>query len=529
MRRAPSAKAAAQRRRRARLTEAERQAENERNAAQQRARREREAVREAEAARQRERSQDERARALNAERQRAFRADQQEQERRAELEANAERLRQQRAAQQEEERRAELEANAERLRQQRAAQQEEERRAELEANAERLRQQRAAQQEEERRAELEANAERLRQQRAAQEEEEERQAERAVNARRDEQRRAVVRRQQPSLAARRPPLILSGAQVVNSNDIGAMDRPCASCGALRWAGERASLCCSGGKVHLDPLPAPPPFLRHLWTEDSVEARTFRRFARHLNSALALSSLSVHEVPPPAGTGGYAPCVVVEGRLYHRLGPVEANLGQLPTFAQIYVSDPQAEDPDAEAAIRLGHVRLPASTSAAVQGRLLNLLRQLQALLRDNNPWVQDFIMAGEILAEEVEHRRLVISAAARPAGQHERRYNAAEGLREVAVLIGDEPANHDLVLRRRAVEGPGALQYIDETNRACDPLHFVLLFPLGTAGWHPAIPQVPQPGRERLRCVTTLQFYAYRLQVSDTLKLYEIHLTFNGN
>ena len=498
MRRAPSAKAAAQRRRRARLTEAERQAENERNAAQQRARREREAVREAEAARQRERSQDERARALHAERQRAFRADQQEQEKRAELQANAERLRQQRAAQQEEERRAELEANAERLRQHRAAQQEEERRAELEANAERLRQQRAAQQEEERRAELEANAERLRQQRAAQEEEErraeleanaerlrqqraaqqeeerraeleanaerlrqqraaqeeeERQAERAANARRDEKRRAVARRQQPSLAARRPPLILSGGQVVNSNDIGAMDRPCASCGALRWEGERASLCCSGGKVHLDPLPAPPPFLRHLWTEDSVEARTFRRFARHLNSALALSSLSVHEVPPPAGTGGYAPCVVVEGRLYHRLGPVEANPGQVPTFAQIYVSDPQAEDPDAEAAIRLGHVRLPASTSAAVQGRLLNLLRQLQALLRDNNPWVQDFIMAGEILAEEVEHRRLVISAAARPAGQHERRYNAAEGLREVAVLIGDEPANHDLVLRRRAVDG----------------------------------------------------------------------------
>ena len=205
-------------------------------------------------------------------------------------------------------------------------------------------------------------------------------------------------------------------------------------------------------------------------------------------------------------------MVIQGRVYHRLGPVQPQPDQIPTFGQIYVSDPQAEDPDAEAAIRLGHVRLPATTSDAVQQRLLDLIRQLQALLRECNPFVQDFITAGEILTEEVEHRRLVISATARPAGQHERRYNAAEGLREVAVLIGDEPAQHDLVLRRRAVHGEAALQLIDECHRACDPLHFVLLFPLGTAGWHPEIPQA-QPDRERPRGVTALQFYAYRIQV----------------
>ena len=125
-------------------------------------------------------------------------------------------------------------------------------------------------------------------------------------------------------------------------------------------------------------------------------------------------------------------------------------------------------------------------------------------------------MAGEILTEEVEHRRLVISAAARPPGQHERRYNAAEGLREVAVLMGDEPAQHDLVLRRRAVPGAAALHIIDECHKACDPLHFVLLFPLGTTGWHLEMPQAVQPGRERLRCITTLQFYAYRLQIRPT-------------
>ena len=453
MRRSVSAKAAAQRRRRARMTEAERQAEAERNAAQQRARRQREAVRAAEAERM-------------AEQQRVRRAAQGEEERQAEREAHAERHRQQRAAQDEAARQAELAANAERMRQQRAAQEEEQRRAEREAHAERHRQLRAAQEEEARQAEREANAERLRQQRAAQEEEA-RQAEREANARRDEQRRAVARGQQASFAARRPALVLSGAQLVDADDIGGLrlDRPCAKCGAVRWAGERDTLCCAGGTVRLDPLPAPPPLLRHLWTDDGVEARTFRQYSRHLNSALALSSLSVREVPPPAGTGGYAPCMVVQGRVYQRLGPVQARPDQVPTFGQIYVHDPQAEDPDVEAAIRLGHVRLPAATSNAVQRRLLALLRDLQAILRDSNPYVQDFITAAEILADEVEHRRLVISAAARPAGEHQRRYNAAEGLREVAVLMGDAPAQHDLVLRRRAVDGVAALQFIDETHR----------------------------------------------------------------
>ncbi|KAF0291134.1 hypothetical protein FJT64_010680 [Amphibalanus amphitrite] len=118
-----------------------------------------------------------------------------------------------------------------------------------------------------------------------------------------------------------------------------------------------------------------------------------------------------------------------------------------------------------------------------------------------------------MLAQEVEHRQLVISVAARPSGEHARRYNAAEGLREVAVLMGEEPGQHDLVLRRRADGGTGVLQTIDESHRAFDPLHFVLLFPLGTTGWHPATAQAPQPGRERQRMVTTLQFYAYRLQI----------------
>ena len=48
---------------------------------------------------------------------------------------------------------------------------------------------------------------------------------------------------------------------------------------------------------------------------------------------------------------------------------------------------------------------------------------LRVMLRGINPWVQDFIQAAEMPEDMVQHLQLVISADARPADQHPRRYN----------------------------------------------------------------------------------------------------------
>ena len=48
---------------------------------------------------------------------------------------------------------------------------------------------------------------------------------------------------------------------------------------------------------------------------------------------------------------------------------------------------------------------------------------------------------------------------------------------------------------RRIADGAEALQLIDESHRARDSLHFVLLFPLETTGWHQDIEQAPQADR----------------------------------
>ena len=69
-------------------------------------------------------------------------------------------------------------------------------------------------------------------------------------------------------------------------------------------------------------------------------------------------------------------------MYHRLGPLLAREGQTPAFPQIYINDPHRDHPEEEAAVRLGHVRLPVNTSVPDQMRLLDLLQRLQAWAED---------------------------------------------------------------------------------------------------------------------------------------------------
>ena len=393
-----------------------------------------------------------------------------------------------------------------------------EREAAREQIRERQRQRRAAITDAEREAERQLNRDGHRNRRADAPDEEEQAARRAADAAARAARRRAAR-ERGNRAACDAEAVLAGRQQVAVYRIGDREVQCPHCGALLWRTERDTLCCSGGKVQLEPVPPPPPMLRELWTADDATAQTFRKHARRLNTALSLASLMTRDVRQPGG--GFSPSVVIQGRLYHRIGPLRARDGEEPAFAQIYVNDPDCDDPAAEAALRLGHVPLPRSTREPERARLLALLEQLQVLLRQVNPYVQDFIHAAELPEEEVQQQRLVVSADARPADQHPRRYNRAEGFREVSVLMDEEPVHQDIVLRRRAgAQGP-ALQTINETHRAFEALHFILLLPWGTDGWQPALRQAEPNGRGDVRALTPLQFYAHRLQerpgVDDSL------------
>ena len=124
---------------------------------------------------------------------------------------------------------------------------------------------------------------------------------------------------------------------------------------------------------------------------------------------------------------------------------------------------------------------------ATARRLLDYLHDKLVLC---NRYVQDFKTAYE-LSEQVEAEQGFFhipadGVAQRPMGEHERRYNLAEGLRELQILIpdneGNKPPPRDIVLRPK---GGNNLQPVEESHKAYDALHYPLFFPEGSEdGWN---------------------------------------------
>ena len=112
----------------------------------------------------------------------------------------------------------------------------------------------------------------------------------------------------------------------------------------------------------------------MWSDTSDEGKLLRKYSRQINNALALASQAVKENFP--AHGGWTPSVIIQGKLYHRIGSmVNDNSGRPPAFAQIFVRDPMHDEEEEN--IRLGHMRLPAKTTPAERDKLLAILQKLQ--------------------------------------------------------------------------------------------------------------------------------------------------------
>ena len=162
------------------------------------------------------------------------------------------------------------------------------------------------------------------------------------------------------------------------------------------------------------------------------------------------------------------------------------------------------DPSLETSTRFNNMTVPAGMSKPQQKILEGVLSKVQSDLHRSNPYIQDFKQIMEINEEELSEGKIVISAKATPAGEHERRYNDQLNLKEVSILTNSKP--HDLVLQQRG----GGLQTISDLNPKGMPLHFTLLFPHGTYGWDPTTLH-----KDRKRRVTPREFYVYHLNKRD--------------
>ncbi|KAI0061143.1 hypothetical protein BV25DRAFT_1775338, partial [Artomyces pyxidatus] len=280
-----------------------------------------------------------------------------------------------------------------------------------------------------------------------------------------------------------------------------MDVRCRYCNALHWVDERVQdssvtaprfgMCCDHGQVRLPALPEPPQLLKDLFVGDDPVAKEFREHIRSYNSALAFTSLGVHiEESINNGRGPYA--FVIRGELCHRIGSLLPAEGTPPSYAQLYIYDPQA----------------------ALDQRMhrnnmtrRDTMERLQTLLSEHHQYATVYRHAHEILERE-GGEEVVIQLHTDPT-QDRRRYNLPTA-DEIAVIIPDvsQPTNRrDIILRKR--EGP--LRRISDGHPAYAPLHYVLLFPYGTHGWEYDL-RLHQPDKAEPARLSQTRFYAYRLQ-----------------
>ena len=141
---------------------------------------------------------------------------------------------------------------------------------------------------------------------------------------------------------------------------------------------------------------------------------------------------------------------------------------------------------------------------------VNIMKDLRAMLESCNSYVRSFVTIDEQLQSGLlpQSVSLELLADRQPSTEHRGRYNVPTSNEEIAILMtGDTSARRSIVVQPRARDGGAAsLQLISETHRSWDPLHYVLMFPYGTDGFHLDIQN--QTGQ---KCVSAMEYYCYRL------------------
>ena len=271
-------------------------------------------------------------------------------------------------------------------------------------------------------------------------------------------------------------------------------RICQYCNAKLFPKERPGMCCTEGKIILPEQEQYPEELRELLTGNNVRSRRFRQNIRSYNSALAFTSAGVKldERLTPNGIYTYR----IHGQVYHRIGSLIPEQGQIPKFSQLYVYDTNHE----------------LENRMAVMGGLdPEILEVLQRNLHQSNPFVEQFRQAvARIDRNQNENLTFVIREN---CGNDRRRYNRPTASEIAGFVPGDLAAgenigNRDIVLSKQ----DGNLKRISELNCGYDPLRYVLLFPTGQTGWHIGMYSLAElPEGDEPKRVTAAEYYRYMI------------------
>ncbi|EFX62026.1 hypothetical protein DAPPUDRAFT_120618, partial [Daphnia pulex] len=175
-------------------------------------------------------------------------------------------------------------------------------------------------------------------------------------------------------------------------DIGDLTKICAECDAKHFEKEmpkdqKFQRCCGKGKVIIPPpKPCPQP-LASLLQNQHPKSKQFMKQIRNYNSAHAFASLGANQSPPP-NRGPY--CYRIHGQIYHQITPLGPTPN--PRYADLYFLD-SAQATDYRANIQ------------AMSGCCRILMVELDAMLREKNPYALVYKMMRQVLEEEYVQRQ----------------------------------------------------------------------------------------------------------------------------
>jgi hypothetical protein len=120
-------------------------------------------------------------------------------------------------------------------------------------------------------------------------------------------------------------------------EIGAMDKECPHCNALKFKNEPAGMCCASGKVQLPEIETPPEPLNGLLIGTDPDSNLFLKSIRTFNSCFQMTSFGATEIVKNNAANGqqFNSTFKIKGQVYHKVGSLLPMPNEPHTFLQIY--------------------------------------------------------------------------------------------------------------------------------------------------------------------------------------------------
>ena len=141
--------------------------------------------------------------------------------------------------------------------------------------------------------------------------------------------RALARAQKHN-NAKRVVFTYDPADPTTHADIGRMDQVCTHCSASKFKGETEGVCCSDGKVVLEPSPAIPSLLKDLLSGEGPLSKHFLDNIRTYNGSFAMTSFGHKE----AEVQGWNPSFRIQGQVFHHISSLLTPEEGQPKFLQV---------------------------------------------------------------------------------------------------------------------------------------------------------------------------------------------------